>query len=174
MIICFFWIAGPPKALDEDEIEFLDKLETHATDGGLLVAEATGVSDTAQGLVKLPFEAAKTDDLRSFGHALLTKFSYLLIKAKMTCIMMLGLGEDSISASSVLVMPMVSSRMIGFRGMGLNRAKLFSRNPGWNEDDAELETTSMLSHNCTSRFFSRTLFSLIHFSAMIADHNIGE
>ncbi|KAK9117750.1 hypothetical protein Sjap_016697 [Stephania japonica] len=108
---------------------------------------SSSIATDVDRLVKLPSEVAKTDDLRSFGHALLIKFSYLLIKAKMTCIMMLGLGEDSISASSVLVMPMVSSRMIGFRGTGLNRAKLFSRNPGWNEDDAELETTSMLSHN---------------------------
>ena len=44
---------------------------------------------------------------------------------------MLGFGEDSINASAILVMPMVSSKYIGFRGNKIDRAKIFSlRNAG--------------------------------------------
>jgi magnesium transporter len=39
------------------------------------------------------------------------------------CSMSFGLGESTISASSVLAMPMVSSRTTGFRGIGNDRPK---------------------------------------------------
>ena len=46
--------------------------------------------------------------------------------------MSLGFGEDSINASAVLVMPMVSSKITGFRGSVFERSKIFStRNSGW-------------------------------------------
>lgn len=70
------------------------------------------------------------------------------------CSLTLGLGEDSIHASSVFVMPMVSSKMNGFRGSSLDhRGKSFSwrslgksSNITLEEEGAEmLETSSMLN-----------------------------
>ncbi|KAF6145503.1 hypothetical protein GIB67_039666 [Kingdonia uniflora] len=101
-------------------------------------------------LSKSASEMAESDGTRSFWQAMVTRVSSIIVKAKTACTLSLGLGEDSISASSVFVMPMVSSRMTGFRGTNINRAKLFSfRNPGWSkisidEDDEMFETSSML------------------------------
>ena len=68
------------------------------------------------------------------------------------CLLALGLGEDAINASSVLVMPMLSSKMTGFRGDAADRAKYFPmRNAGWSkilmdEDSAKLiEKSSIVS-----------------------------
>lgn len=49
-------------------------------------------------------------------------------------------------ASSVLAMPMVSSKMTGFRGVGGDRSKLLSlRNPaGWGRIPVEEESVNML------------------------------
>ncbi|KAF9618087.1 hypothetical protein IFM89_000038 [Coptis chinensis] len=105
-------------------------------------------------LVKLPSEDTQIEDLRSFGHAMMIKLSSIVTKAKTACALSFGLGEDSISASSLFVMPMVSSRMTGFRGTSLNRAKFFSlKNPSWSkipmdDDDTEmLETSNMLAQS---------------------------
>lgn len=103
----------------------------------------------------IPNEDAKIKDMRSLAHMLLMKGTDMVAKAKAACSLSLGFGEDSIHASSVLVMPMVSSKITGFRGNGgFDRSKLFSfRNPSWSkisldDDDEEmLETTSMLSSN---------------------------
>ncbi|KAF8390779.1 hypothetical protein HHK36_025307 [Tetracentron sinense] len=104
--------------------------------------------------VILPSEETEIKEVRSFGQAILVKATSIILKAKTACTLSLGLG-DSISASSVLVMPMVSSRMTGFRGNGFDRAKLFSfKSTGWSkisldEDDAAdmMETSSMLSQS---------------------------
>lgn len=77
---------------------------------------------------------------------------FYFIFCQTACSLTFGLGEDSIHASSVFVMPMVSSKMNGFRGNGLDRGKPFSwrslgksSNISLEEDGAEmLETTSML------------------------------
>ena len=73
------------------------------------------------------------------------------------CSASVGLGEETLNASSVLVMPMVSSRTTGFRGNNFDRARFIPlRNPGWpdlrideEEDDdddmAMRETRSLLS-----------------------------
>lgn len=68
-----------------------------------------------------------------------------------SCALSLGFGEDTINASSVLVMPMMSSRMTGFRGNGLERARILSmRNSGWSkismDEDAQklLDASSVL------------------------------
>lgn len=67
------------------------------------------------------------------------------------CSLSFGLGENSLHASSVLVMPMVSSKMTGFRGSGFDRTKFSLRSSGWTQisGDADtekmLETTSMLT-----------------------------
>lgn len=65
------------------------------------------------------------------------------------CSLSLGLGEESIHASSVLVMPMVSSKITGFRGNPINQTRSFSLRAlslSSVEEDGEnlLETTSML------------------------------
>lgn len=73
-----------------------------------------------------------------------------IVSLQAACSFSLGLGEDSINASSVLVMPMVSSRMTGFRGTGFDRAKYFPlRNTGGGnilmfEDDTIIQETSIL------------------------------
>lgn len=78
----------------------------------------------------------------------------IAVKAKAVCSLSLGLGEDSINASSVLVMPMVSSKMTGFRGNGLDQVKFSSaKGNGWSKISREegddgmelLESNSMLS-----------------------------
>lgn len=123
-------------------------------------------------------EEAQNKDPRSFVKAVLIKIADLLVKAKVlllgaltliancticydkwifkllaislqtSCALSLGFGEDTINASSVLVMPMMSSRMTGFRGNGLERARILSmRNSGWSkipmdEDAGKLLDTS--------------------------------
>lgn len=76
---------------------------------------------------------------------------YVLLQA--ACSLSVGLGEETLNASSVLVMPMVSSRTTGFRGSILDRSKFIPlRNAVWNrptidiDEGAELmETKSLLS-----------------------------
>ncbi|XP_019453109.1 PREDICTED: probable magnesium transporter NIPA8 isoform X1 [Lupinus angustifolius] len=94
---------------------------------------------------------AQHKDPRSFVKGLLMKITDMLVKAKNSCALHLGFGEDTINASSVLVMPMMSSRMNGFRGSGLERARILSmRNAsGWSkipvdEDAGKLLETSPL------------------------------
>lgn len=61
------------------------------------------------------------------------------------CALSLGFGEDSINASAVLVMPMVSSKITGFRGNGFDRAKIFSmKNSGWTKISMDEDATKML------------------------------
>ncbi|PHT57125.1 putative magnesium transporter NIPA8 [Capsicum baccatum] len=99
----------------------------------------------------MPSEDSQIKDIKSFGRVMLIKAANMIVKAKAACSVSLGFGEDSLHASSVLVMPMVSSKITGFRGGGLDRAKLLSaRGSGWNkftvDKDSEtiLETTAML------------------------------
>lgn len=72
-------------------------------------------------------------------------WTYMLLQT--ACSLSLGFGEDSINASAVFVMPMVSSKITGFRGNRLDRAKILSlRNSGWSTismdgDEAELLDT---------------------------------
>ncbi|KAF3777220.1 putative magnesium transporter [Nymphaea thermarum] len=90
-------------------------------------------------------------DIRSLGQAVLSRAKTIAVKAKTACTLSLGLGEDQISASSVLAMPMVSSKMTGFRGANFDRAKLYAlSNPDWSrptadENNSDLETSSLLS-----------------------------
>ncbi|KAK7267116.1 hypothetical protein RIF29_19780 [Crotalaria pallida] len=96
-------------------------------------------------------EHAQNKDTRSFVKGMLIKITDVLVKAKASFALHLGFGEDTINASSVLVMPMMSSRMTGFRGTaGLERAKILSmKNSGWSkipvdEDAGKLLETSPL------------------------------
>ncbi|RWR86902.1 putative magnesium transporter NIPA8 [Cinnamomum micranthum f. kanehirae] len=101
-------------------------------------------------LLKLPMEEMEVINSRSYGQAMLSSATDTVARAKAACSLSLGLGEDSINASSVLVMPMVSSRMTGFRGTGFDRAKYFPlRNTGGGnilmfEDDTRIRETSIL------------------------------
>ncbi|CAA6668108.1 unnamed protein product [Spirodela intermedia] len=82
--------------------------------------DAYPASSFAQGI---PADAGKQrdDDVEPKDSRLLwwplrAKAESFLSKAKAACSLSLGLGEESMHASSVLVMPMVSSRTTGFRG----------------------------------------------------------
>uniref|UniRef100_A0ACD5ZJ64 Uncharacterized protein n=1 Tax=Avena sativa TaxID=4498 RepID=A0ACD5ZJ64_AVESA len=72
---------------------------------------------------KLQMEETEVDDTDSFSTSVKVKAKQILSRAKSACSMSLGLGEETISASSVLAMPMVSSRTTGFRGTGTDRSK---------------------------------------------------
>ncbi|KAL6325368.1 hypothetical protein AAG906_023213 [Vitis piasezkii] len=95
-----------------------------------------------------PSEDAQTQDPRSRMQAMLMKATEAIVKAKAACSLSLGFGEDSINASAGLVMPMVSSKITGFRGSSPDGGRLFSlKNPGWtkismDEDGAKMLDTS--------------------------------
>jgi len=72
---------------------------------------------------KMHMEETQADGSNSFVTSVKVKAKRVLLKAKSACSMSLGLGEESISASSVLAMPMVSSRTTGFRGTVDDRSK---------------------------------------------------
>ncbi|KAJ8546480.1 hypothetical protein K7X08_019063 [Anisodus acutangulus] len=117
-----------------------------------LVSTTSNLSQDEERLL-MPSEDSQIKDIRSFGRVMLMKAAKMIVKAKAACSISLDFGEDSLHASSVLVMPMLSSKITGFRGGGLDRAKLLSaRGPGWSkfavDKDGEtmLETTAMLPH----------------------------
>ncbi|XP_009593044.1 putative magnesium transporter NIPA8 isoform X1 [Nicotiana tabacum] len=117
---------------------------------GSLVSTTSNLSQDEERLF-MQSEDSQIKDIRSFGRVMLMKTANMIVKAKAACSVSLGFGGDSLHASSVLVMPMVSSKITGFRGGGLDRAKLLSaRGPGWSkfavDEDGEtiLETTAML------------------------------
>ncbi|XP_010929508.1 probable magnesium transporter NIPA8 [Elaeis guineensis] len=124
-----------------------------AKDSSLPSSTAQGVADINR-FVKLPSEEAEINDVTSFMNVMRTKANSIIVKAKAACSLSLGLGEESISASSVLVMPMVSSRTTGFRGTVFERAKFIPvRSSSWSypsidddldHDDAELQDTRTL------------------------------
>ncbi|KAI3975913.1 hypothetical protein MKX01_016596, partial [Papaver californicum] len=120
----------------------------------LMSSTSPNITSNTDRLDKLPTIESDIEDMRSsFVQAMIKRVSAIVVKAKSTCSLSLGLGEDTIGASSVFVMPMVSSRMTGFRGNGLIRGKFSPRHPGWtkisiDDTDAEmLETSAMLSQN---------------------------
>ncbi|XP_055803433.1 probable magnesium transporter NIPA8 isoform X2 [Solanum dulcamara] len=118
---------------------------------GSLVSTTSNLSQDEERLL-MPSEDSQIKDIRSFGRVMLMKAANMIVKAKAACSASLGFGDDSLHASSVLVMPMVSSKITGFRGGGLDRRVkiLAARGPGWNkftvDKDSEtiLETTAML------------------------------
>ncbi|CAN1243982.1 Probable magnesium transporter NIPA8 [Linum perenne] len=79
-------------------------------------------------------EERENKEKRSPMQGIVVKMVEIMSKAKSACSVPLGLGEDTINASAVLVMPMVSSKITGFRGSVFDRPKLFSlRNGGWSK-----------------------------------------
>ncbi|KAH9791492.1 putative magnesium transporter NIPA8 [Citrus sinensis] len=118
-------------------------------DSSLVSVMSSSISTEVDRLI-LPSEDAQSKEPRPFVQGMSMKISDMMAKAKTACSMSLGLGEDSINASAVLVMPMVSSKINGFRGNRLDRAKLFNvKNSGsdWSgisidEEGAKLLETS--------------------------------
>lgn len=116
-----------------------------------LVSVASSSISTDVDRPVVPSEDIQIKDLKSLVQVMRVKAAEVLVKAKAAWSLSLGLGENSIHASSVLVMPMVSSKMTGFRGSGFDRTKFSLRSSGWTQisgdDDTEkmLETTSMLT-----------------------------
>lgn len=61
------------------------------------------------------------------------------------CSVSLGFTDDSINASAVLVMPMVSSKITGFRSTGFDRSKVLSmKNFGWSRISLDEEGAKMM------------------------------
>nr|GLL16385.1 probable magnesium transporter NIPA8 [Ipomoea trifida] len=121
-----------------------DSKGTETKDSSLV--SASSLSNDVERLI-MPLEDPQLKDVKSFSHLVLMKAVNLIVKAKAACSLSLGLGDDSLQASSVLVMPMVSSKMTGFRGNGVDQAKLFSaRGQGWRRIsvDEDCETSAML------------------------------
>ncbi|KAI3705501.1 hypothetical protein L1987_75740 [Smallanthus sonchifolius] len=89
-------------------------------------------------------EESPIKDMKSLARAVATKATAAVMRAKSTCTLLLGIGDDTMHASSVLAMPMVSSKITGFRGG--DRSKMLSlRNPsGWNRIPVVEETVNML------------------------------
>ncbi|KAL7106521.1 hypothetical protein ACP275_06G000200 [Erythranthe tilingii] len=96
-----------------------------------------------------PYEDSQIKDVRSLVRMVRTKAANYMVKIKAAYSLSWGFGEESIHASSVLVMPMVSSKITGFRGNIVDKNKLFSfRGRGWSKIDEEgenlLQTTTIL------------------------------
>ncbi|XP_022983561.1 probable magnesium transporter NIPA8 isoform X2 [Cucurbita maxima] len=113
----------------------------------LLSETSTSFSSEEERLI-VSSQELETKDARSFSQGFLLKITDVVAKGKSALALSLGFGEDSLNASAVLVMPMVSSRMTGFRGTGLERSKLFSmRKSGWSkislDEDAKVLDTSI-------------------------------
>lgn len=88
-------------------------------------------------------EDSQIKDMRSLGRAMLMKVANVALKAKAAWSLSLGLGEDT---PSVLVMPMVSSRITGFRGSSFHRPKLFSshRSSDWSKIAVDEDSANLL------------------------------
>ncbi|KAL8049108.1 hypothetical protein ABFX02_06G000200 [Erythranthe guttata] len=96
-----------------------------------------------------PYEDSQIKDVRSLVRMVRTKAANYMVKIKAAYSLSWGFGEESIHASSVLVMPMVSSKITGFRGNIVDKNKLFCfRGRGWSKIDEEgenlLQTTTIL------------------------------
>ncbi|KAE8694092.1 putative magnesium transporter NIPA8 [Hibiscus syriacus] len=93
----------------------------------------------------LASEDADNKEMKSFTHIVVMKVTDILAKAKTTCALSLCFGEDSINASAVLVMPMMSSKITGFRGNGFDRRRIFSmRNSNWSRVAVDEESARIL------------------------------
>ncbi|THG02223.1 hypothetical protein TEA_004568 [Camellia sinensis var. sinensis] len=119
-------------------------------DSALVSVASSSLSTEVDRLVVLP-EDTQIKDMRSLVRAMVMKAANMVVKAKAACSLSIGLGEDTIHASSVLVMPMVSSKINGFRGSSFDRAKFSNtRRYGWSNISGEdeegmkmLETTAI-------------------------------
>lgn len=114
-------------------------------DNSSLVSVVSSSISTEEDRLVEPSEDAHSKDPRSFMQGVVMKAMDIIAKAKTACALSLGVGEDSINASAVLVMPMMSSKITGFRGNGFDRAKIFSlRNAGWSKISMDEDGAKML------------------------------
>lgn len=108
--------------------------DSRGAEGSSLDSKASSGISTEVDRPQASSEEALYKDTKSFIKGMLLKISGLLMKAKTACTASVGFGGENIHASSVFVMPMMSSRMTGFRGNGLERSKILSmRNSGWSK-----------------------------------------
>ncbi|KAL3630900.1 hypothetical protein CASFOL_023884 [Castilleja foliolosa] len=119
-------------------------------DTTLISVAATHPSDVDRFVT--PFEDSQIKDMGSLRRVLRIKAANLIVRIKAACSLSLGLGEESIHTSSFLVMPMVSSKITGFRGNVLERSKFsFKSNPDWSRIDEDneklLQTTTLPTHS---------------------------
>ncbi|RXH89175.1 hypothetical protein DVH24_031532 [Malus domestica] len=122
-----------------------DSKGAEVKDNPSLVSVVSSSISKDVGRLAVSSEDVQTRDAKSFVQGILVKISDAIVKAKTACALALGFGEDSINASAVLVMPMVSSKITGFRGNGFDRAKIFSmRNSGWTKISMDEDATKML------------------------------
>ncbi|KAK4771728.1 hypothetical protein SAY86_013503 [Trapa natans] len=92
---------------------------------------SSGVSSELDILVTSSGES-QSKEARTFMQDMSMKITDALVRAKTACSVSLGFSDDSINASAVFVMPMVSSKITGFRGNALDRPKLLSmKNFSW-------------------------------------------
>ncbi|KAH0973480.1 hypothetical protein GBA52_025636 [Prunus armeniaca] len=122
-----------------------DSKGAEVKDNSSLVSVMSSTIPKEAGRLAVPSEDVQIRDTRSFVQGILMKISDTIVKAKTACALSLGFGEDSINASAVLVMPMVSSKITGFRGNGFDRAKIFSmKNSDWTKISMDEDATKML------------------------------
>ncbi|XAR52066.1 hypothetical protein NMG60_11006919 [Bertholletia excelsa] len=127
-----------------------DEIKGGETKDSALASIASSSITTDAERLTVPPEGNQVKDMRSLMRTMLMKAADMAIKAKVACSLSLGLGEDSIHASSVLVMPMVSSKITGFRGSGFDRPKLSPlRSTGWDKITGDENAVKMLEE--TSR-----------------------
>ncbi|PQQ00919.1 putative magnesium transporter NIPA8 isoform X2 [Prunus yedoensis var. nudiflora] len=122
-----------------------DSKGAEVKDNSSLVSVMSSTIPKDAGRLAVPSEDVQIRDTRSFVQGILMKILDTIVKAKTACALSLGFGEDSINASAVLVMPMVSSKITGFRGNGFDRAKILSmKNSGWTKISMDEDATKML------------------------------
>ncbi|KAI4367315.1 hypothetical protein MLD38_023066 [Melastoma candidum] len=112
-------------------------------DGSSVSSLTSSVSREVDRLIQSQGDT-QSKEPRSFLHETVAKIVDTLMKAKNACSGTLGLADDPINASAILVMPMVSSKM-GFRGNPLDRSKMLSmKNLAWGRISADGEDAKML------------------------------
>ncbi|ONK78049.1 uncharacterized protein A4U43_C02F13700 [Asparagus officinalis] len=122
------------------------------TKGSPLHSTTQSLPTDANRLSTLPTEESGLNDVKSFMKTMVTKTKPMILKAKAACSLSVGLGDEALGASSVFVMPMVSSRTTGFRENVFDHAKFIPlRNPDWidpsfdrDDGDTELRETRYL------------------------------
>ncbi|KAJ6842315.1 putative magnesium transporter NIPA8 [Iris pallida] len=126
-----------------------DSKGADAKDSSSSSSTTQGLPTSANRLPMLKTGESETNDAKPFMYSVLEKAQFVATKAKAACSLSVGLGEETLSASSVLVMPMVSSRTTGFRGSIFDRAKFIPlrtgrSNTSIDEDDEDEDEDSRL------------------------------
>ncbi|PKI52527.1 probable magnesium transporter NIPA8 [Punica granatum] len=116
-------------------------------DSSLVSVTSSSISGESERLVTSLGES-QSKETRSFMQELSIKVTDLLVRAKSACSVSLGFSDDSINASAVLVMPMVSSKITGFRANGVDRSKILSmKNFGWSRISLDEEEAKILENS---------------------------